>query len=464
MKNTSSSLQGRLIGLVLAGVLLIWLLTAIFTWFDTRHELDELLDGHLAQAAALLVAQQSQAPHLAEDEADEEKEHIDAPVLHRYAPKVMFQVFHEGKLTLHSTNAPVQPLLSSVGEFQAGFATVALKGESWRVFSAYGAQRDVRVYVAEQTRSRMEVMWAVLRGALWPLLVALPLLTLAAWWAIYRGIAPMRKLSQEIELRHPEAMEAIDLTEITAEMRPLVTALNRLFARIHHLLQAERRFTADAAHELRTPIAAIRAHAQVAYQENDAELRQHALAATIQGCDRTSRVVEQLLTLARVEAGTPPAMQTLNLGQLIQALVAEIAVQALTKGQVLEVDAAQECYVHGNDTLLTILLRNLLDNAIRYCPPDSRIHLSVKQSATQIELTLEDSGAGLSESDLPRLGERFFRVQDNLATGSGLGWSIVRRIADVHGFSIQRGRSPSLGGLLVQLSMPSSGAGMQTPA
>jgi two-component system sensor histidine kinase QseC len=158
------SLQGRLLVLVLGTVTSVWLVIAVVTWFDARHELDELLDGHLAQAAALLVAQQTR-----EFEGDEHGADIDAPVLHRYAPKVAFQVFHEGRLALRSANAPAAPMAGTGRQFEAGFATVQIDGMAWRVFAARGAERDVQVFVGEQTRSRVAILWAVLRSTLWPM-------------------------------------------------------------------------------------------------------------------------------------------------------------------------------------------------------------------------------------------------------------------------------------------------------
>jgi two-component system sensor histidine kinase QseC len=192
------SLQGRLLLLVLGLVACVWLATAVLTWLDVRHELDELLDGHLAQGAALLVAQQMRDP--AEDEQD-----IEAPVLHRYAPKVAFQVFHEGRLTLRSANAPFLPMIERGRRFESGFSTTRIDGATWRVFAAQGSERDVQVYVGELVNSRSSILWAVLRSTLWPMFVALPLLAAAVWWAVHRGMRPLRRLGQTLARREPRA-------------------------------------------------------------------------------------------------------------------------------------------------------------------------------------------------------------------------------------------------------------------
>jgi two-component system sensor histidine kinase QseC len=320
MRGLPRSLQGRLLLGLLGAVLLVWGAAALATWRDARHELDELLDSHLAQAAALLVARQS-------GEIDDDEHGIDSPQLHRYAPKVAFQVWHAGRLALRSSNAPAAPMLTPLAlqalvpldhaeredredrdrhddaspaqGLRTGLATVQIAGTAWRVFTAQGAERDIQVFVGEQISSRASILWAVLRGTLWPMALALPLLALAVWWAVRQATQPLRALSHALAQRDPRALEPVAIVDPPAEMAPLLTALNRLFERITERAEAERRFTADAAHELRTPIAAIRAQAQVALAETDNTARIHALRATLAGCDRATRLVAQLLTLTR---------------------------------------------------------------------------------------------------------------------------------------------------------------------
>jgi two-component system sensor histidine kinase QseC len=412
------------------------------TWFDVRHELDELLDSHLAQAAALLVVQQ--LGEIGDDDLG-----VDAPTLHRYAPKVAFQVFHEGRLALRSVTAPLRPMVEPELRFKTGFTTVQIDGTAWRVFATFGADRDVQVYVGEQMSSRASILRAVLRSTLQPLALALPLLALAVWWAVYRGVRPLRRLGRTLAARRPQALEPVVVADAPSEMQPMVTALNGLFERIGALMEAERRFTADAAHELRTPIAAIRTQAQVALGEADDLARRHALLATLEGCDRASRLVQQMLTLARLESGVAPALARVDLVALVRREVAEIAPQALEKGQTVEVDAPQPCTVRGDPTLLAVLVRNLVDNAVRYSPAKATVKVTLSHDASRTWLCVEDSGPGLSEPDLQQLGERFFRVLGSGQGGSGLGWSIVRRIAAVHRAEVRAIRSVALGGLQV---------------
>ncbi len=456
MKLLPASLQRRLLVLVLAVVTGVWLAAAAFTWRDVRHELDELLDGHLAQAAALLVVQQAR-------DVGEDHDAADAPILHRYAPKVAFQVFHEGRLALRSQNAPHLPMAGSGKPFAAGFTTLTVDGVAWRVFAAEGAEHDVQVYVSERIDSRGSILWAVLRSSLAPMLAALPLLGLALWWAVYSGVAPLRKLGRTLAERQPNALEPVTLDSPPSEMAPMLEALNALFGRIARMIDAERRFTADAAHELRTPIAAIRAQAQVALAESDEAQRRHALLATLQGCDRATRLVEQLLTLSRLDAGAVPEPVPIELAALVRQVVSETAANAIAKRQDIELDAGPECPVRGDPVLLAVLVRNLVDNAIRYAPPGAKLHVRVVALADRVGLTVEDSGPGLGVADAQRLGERFFRVLGSGEEGSGLGWSIVRRVAAAHEAQVRIGRSDRLGGLAVEISFP-AGASTATPA
>lgn len=442
MTGRPHSLQGRLLAWVLGMVVVVWLSSSVTTWFDARHELEELLDGHLAQAAALLVVQQS-------GEVEDDRHDLDAPTLHRYAPKVAFQVFHEGRLAQRSANAPAAPMSAPGRPFRVGFDTVQIGGVSWRVFAAQGREQDVRVYVGEQMSSRMEILWAVLRSTLWPMVVALPLLALAVWGAVRLGVSPIRRLGQALAQREPQALHPVAVAGAPVEMLPMIEALNALFARIDHLRASERRFTADAAHELRTPIAAIRAQAQVALAEPDEQARRHALLNTVQGCDRATRLVDQLLTLSRLEAADATALQAVDLRAVTQGVLAELAPKALGKHQTLEFEAPQPCFMRGNETLLAVLVRNLVDNAVRYSPPSARVTVALRQEAGRVVLSVEDSGPGLAEADRGRLGERFFRMPGSPESGSGLGWSIVRRIAQVHRLDVQVEPSSQLGGLAV---------------
>lgn len=444
-----ASLQGRLLALALALTAAVWAVAALAVWRDASHELDELLDGHLAQAASILVAQQAH-----ELEGDDDRP-IDAPALHRYAPRVAFQVWHEGRLAMRSRQVSNAPL----GTQARGFETRTIDGVEWRVFAARGAEHDIRVYVGERTDSRASILRSVLRGSLGPLLIALPLLAGLLWWAVRWGLQPLRRLGQAVAQRDPQALQPITLDPaggtMPAEIAPVVVALNTLFERIAGLIDTERRFTADAAHELRTPIAAIRAQAQVALGAgtDDAE-RTAALQGTLVGCDRAARLVDQLLTLARLETDGEVAREPVDLVRVTRDVMAALAPQALARRQELSLDGAASAVVHGVPLLIAVLVRNLVDNALRYSPEGARVQVEVSSTPGFATLRVQDSGEGLADDERARLGERFFRVLGTASPGSGLGWSIVRRIAQAHRAEITTARSEALGGLDVSVRWP----------
>ena len=443
------SLLGRLLLPLLVIVAAVWLAVAAITRWDVRHELDELFDSHLSQAASLLAAQGFD-PH--GGDADERADVAD-PV--RHARKVAFQVFHDGHLVLRSASAPREPLLPvAPGRLQSGFATVRASTGDWRVYAASGHERDIQVYVGERLDSRSAIVWASVRSMLWPMLLALPLLALAAGWSLWRGLSPLRRLGQALAQRRPEALDPVDMPQASSELQPVLSALNQLFARMAASLAAERRFTADAAHELRTPIAALRAQAQVALASADEVSRRHALQATLAACERASHLVDQMLMLARVEGGTPPPLQALDLAALARDVLADLAGAALDRGQDLSLEAADVPSVQGDRALLAVLLRNLVDNAVRYSPRGARLSVGVREQDGAVLLEVEDGGPGLSEAMIARYGERFVRGEGVQASGSGLGASIVRRIAAVHGARVAVDRSPELGGLRVRVRFP----------
>ncbi len=440
------SLQQRLISRALIAVLVVWLATAGHVWFEARKEVDELLDAHLAQSAAVLIVLQNITP-------EDDEDLLNEPALSKFAGRVAYQVFDDDRLVMASSNVGTVPMSART----EGFETVTREdGEKWRVYSEAGRDKDARILVAERIESRDEILRAVLRGFLLPLTIALPLLLMGLWWNVRSGLQPLQRLRRALLKRDTQTLTPVSLPETPQEVQPMLDALNDLLQRLAQRMETERRFTADAAHELRTPIAAIRTQAQVALTSTANDLvRQQALQDTLQGCDRASRVVEQLLTLARVESPQDVASEPFRLDQLAQQVMADLTPDALRRGQVLELVAPEPIEINGQSTLWQILLRNLIDNALRYSPNGAVVRIDTHRTdPTHVQMIVQDSGAGLCSADMARLGERFFRVLGNSTTGSGLGWSIVRHIASLQQINVQVSKSAELGGLQVTLRYP----------
>lgn len=438
-----ASLQWRLTLSLLLATGLVWALVLVITWFKTEHELNELLDAHLAQTAAVLAAQAS------DGHGDD---FTTAPMLHKYQPRVAFQVWHGKELIFRSAAAPVASLAPWD---QKGISDQSLDRQAWRVFVTPGREPDVRVMVAELQSARSDILKAGLKSAIVPMLLALPVLALLIWGAVVKSFAPLRQLSQSVLLRQADDRQPLT-EEVSAEVLPLVKALNRWFQQMAQLMEGERRFTADAAHELRTPIAAIRMQAQVARGTDSDRDRTMALDAVLRGCDRASRLVTQLLQLARLDADDVTQGTTVcDAVMETRATLADLGPQALARQQIMSLDAPDALHLRMPPGLVGVLVGNLVDNAQRYSPEQA--HVRVRWEASPVPcLWVEDSGPGLSPADLARLGERFFRVPGHGADGSGLGWSIVRRLAQRYSLQVTLGRSKDLGGLLVSLRWPAA--------
>jgi two-component system sensor histidine kinase QseC len=235
----------------------------------------------------------------------------------------------------------------------------------------------------------------------------------------------------------------------------LVTSLNQLFERVHGLIDQERRFTADAAHELRTPLAGIRAQAQVALGASGDGERAHALAGVVAGCDRAAHTVEQMLTLARL---APDAVSfqpvPVELAAVLKDTISDLASAALAKEIDIELTQDKHVLVSGDAGLLAILFRNLIDNALRYSPPATRVAIQVESEGGEALVRITDAGPGISASERANIGRRFYRAPGTQAPGSGLGLSIVHRILELHRGRMRLDAPPTESGLQVTVALP----------
>jgi len=417
----SYSLKQRLLLGLLAVVAAVWLATAAYSYFDARHEINELLDAHLAQSASLIIAQ------VGHDLEEIDLEH--APKTDQRARRVAFQIWERGTvLRLHSADAPS----SRLARREQGYSNATIDGKSFRVFSTWDAKRRFLVQIAERDEARREIAAGIATNLLLPLLFALPVLALFVWLSIGRAVKPLNRLGQEVERRKADDVHPFSPEGAPREVIPLVRSLNALFGRVGRLLENERRFTADAAHELRTPLAALKTQAQVAKGASDDAARQHALDGVIEGCDRATRLVDQLLTLARLEPDAARPAAQCELAGLAREVIAELAPFALAKDVDIELRRSGPISVEGHRELLSVLLRNLVDNAVRYSPQGSTVNVDVLSSGEGATISVTDEGPGVAPEERTRLGQRFYRVLGTGQTGSGLGLSIARRIAEMH--------------------------------
>lgn len=432
-----NSLRAKLLLLLLGIISVAWTVTAVFIYFDAHHEIDELFDAQLAQSAQVLLAQAGhdlhELPGGREDDDGIATEIVTAG--HKYERKIAFQIRDEhGRLLLRSASAPVEPLTVQV----SGFADSVIEGKPWRVYVLQNGNGEIRVQVGERHTVRNELAASVAKRLLLPLGVVLPVLALLLWFAVGRGLSPLRRIGRDVAQRDPANLAPLEEGFVPAEIAPLLQALNALLGRLDNALESERRFTADAAHELRTPLAALKIQAQVARRAENEGQRADALDKLIQGADRATHLIGQLLTLARLDpaGGDAAFMTSCDLAAIARQTLADLSPAALEKDIELELSSPDSAMIYGNADMLGILLRNLADNAIRYTPPHGQVGISLRAAQGRIWLEVLDSGPGIPEQERQRVFDRFYRILGNDAAGSGLGLSIVKRISDFHKASL----------------------------
>jgi len=449
VKKRQHSLQVRLIGLMLAAVLLFGLLAGIESYRNALHEADELFDAQLAQLGQTLLAV---AIH-----ADDDETASTGQVAHKYQRALAFQVWStehdQPRLLLHSGKSAAA-LPDSLPE--EGFSHGEWRGERWRYYRQSDSRRELEVVVGQSDLARNDLAREVAWHNLQPFLYGLPLLAVAALIAIRLGLQPLRKLAHELRQRSPDRLDPVRLEDSPTEIAPVIEALDRLFARVAGTLENERRFTSDAAHELRTPLAALRAQVQAAMLTENSVERLESLRKALQGSDRMSHLVGQLLTLARLdELSASTHLEPVDLAAVTRECCAELGSEALAKNIELELNAEDSAPISGSPDLLRVLVRNLLDNAIRYTPVGGHITVAIrilKNSAHQLEVC--DSGPGVPDEQLAQMGQRFSRFSPTLAEGVGLGLSIALRIAEIHQAHITFSRATTAGGLRVSAEFP----------
>ena len=350
--------------------------------------------------------------------------------------KIQFQVWKkDGTLLLRSYGAPQTPL--AIG--RAGFSDKTIAEEPWRVFTTYSPKTGLKVVVAERYNFRRELETRITQDSIFIMLVTYPFLGLLIWIIIGRGLDSIKRVTEEVKERDRNYLEPVDVESVPSEIQPFITELNELFDRLQEAFDREKRFAADAAHELKTPLAALRTHAQVALKANNIEGLRRGLEKVVSGVKRSTHVVQQLLTLSRmVPEANLDKIQAIDLKRLTSEVVAELTPAAIAKQTDIEcIMPKHQLTLIGNQTAIAILIRNLTDNAIRYSPEGSHVRIVMTDTKTCITFSVIDNGPGIPEETRTRVFERFFRVLGNPATGSGLGLGIVQQIAKLHHADIE---------------------------
>ncbi|MBV8271530.1 MAG: sensor histidine kinase N-terminal domain-containing protein [Cupriavidus sp.] len=442
------TLRRRLILAVLAAVAFAWVLTSALIYLSAQEEINELYDTAMVRMAqqmqALLPRVHSRASPAAPTDGPIPG---DADLVDEGSAGL-------GDLAIAAWRADGEPLhIDPDGDHLPrapgvkGFTERKIDGVAWRLYYLDDPVQGWRVCVGQTMGERGELIVGYLQAQVLPWVLGLPLLTTLLMWGVARALRPVLTLSKTIAKRVPGDPTPLSLNEVPRELVPLVTEMNQLLGRATALLEHERRLTADAAHELRTPLAALKAQWEVARRSDDPAERTRASANVEAGIDGMSRLVSQLLTMSRLEdEEAPPTRGPVDWHEVSRQVLSDCLLLSERRNVDMEILWPQEGHsplpVNGDPTLLGTMLRNLVDNAIRYSPAGTVVTLAFEQD----RITVSDHGPGVAPELLRRLGDRFFRAAGQQEKGNGLGISIARRVAVLHGLALEFANRPAADG------------------
>jgi signal transduction histidine kinase len=435
-----TSIQTRLLVSLLGALLAGTVIAGAIVYREAREEANALFDYQLRQVAQTLPARGfdpsvDPRPAVPEDQDG-----------------VVVQIWSLSGTRLYLSH----PASHLPPRAELGFSTLSTDVGDWRVFA--DQYRDAVIEVAQPMQVRRDIAAIVAVRTVLPLLLLLPTLGVVIWLIVGRGLGPMRRLARDVAARSPRSLDALPENALPDEVRPLVEALNQLLMRLKEALATQRNFIGNAAHELRTPLTALQLQVQLAERARTIEDAQAALVPLSGGLARVSHLVEQLLALARLDPQSALAPHaSVDLVALAREVVADQTAVALERGLDLGLVAEAPVAVLGNATALTVLLNNLVDNALRYTPRGGRIDVHVSltsESGTDALLAVSDSGPGIPIEERERVFERFYRGVDVTTPGSGLGLAIVREIAARHGARVELADTAGAGGLTVRVFFP----------
>ncbi|MEK2483575.1 quorum sensing histidine kinase QseC [Providencia stuartii] len=318
-----------------------------------------------------------------------------------------------------------------------GFTEGKIKGsdDEWRFVWLRSSEGQYIIVVGQEWEYRQDMAMEIMVAQFLPWLIALPIMLILFLWLLTRALRPLHQVTTQLYQRRPDELSSVHVERLPSEVKPMLDALNSLFTRIQAMFARERQFTSDAAHELRSPLAALKVQAEVVQiAGHDPTIREHAVANLSEGIDRATRLVDQLLTLSRLESLSQlDDVEQLSWLALIESALQDILLEAKAAQTTMDVVVVNEPpLLTGQRLLLAILLRNLLHNAIRYGKAGGKVDIVLNKD----HLTIHDDGQGVTQDVLKRLGERFYRPPGQEKTGSGLGLSIAKQIAELHHFRL----------------------------
>ncbi|MDR8070321.1 ATP-binding protein [Burkholderia cenocepacia] len=444
------SIRQRLALLVLSGVVVVWAYSLVSSYRQAIHEAEEWGDTRVEQIARAFVALDAADLPVFADIALGSAEDRDGD--NDESPRMLYQVSDTGGRILaaspglESLDLPVFPAAAS--------SPSRFDNPKWHAYVLTDATRGRSVRIFEQRTHRSDLSAEVARRIARPLAFALPVLAVLIWLAIGHSLTPLRTLSEAIDARSPDSLDAIGTKDIPDEVRPLVAALNALLLRLRGSLDRERAFTSDAAHELKTPLAALKVQAQVALTARDPARQRRAMQRVVEGVDRSTHLADQLLALARLDEAVPMPGEDVDLARTVQTCIDDHRANAERKGVSLVSCVDGPVVAHAPPTLMRVLLDNLVDNAIKYGREQGCIEIRSSQDGGVISIRVQDDGPGVPEEDLSRLQDRFFRGADHDESGSGLGLSIVARIVVKLGGNLTYIDGLNGGGFGVHVTLP----------
>jgi two-component system sensor histidine kinase QseC len=446
-------------------------------YLQVQHETEELFDAQLSRSARLILSlvqadrghlefsniqnfldQNRLAPEQNSD-PDNTLENLfhegveELPDGHIYETKLGFQIWdNEGNLLLKSENLPVTEISKT-----RGFAKTKILGDEWRVFNLTSGDGLYRCITAERIDVRNDLIGKVSGGLALFFVLLVPVLLTTMWFAITHGLQPLQSLTSQIESRGAEKLDSISGANTPLEIKTITDALNQLLSRLGNALNRERRIVSNAAHELRTPLAAVRLHAELASKATNTADRESSIKHVLAGIDRSTHLVNQLLALARLEPETfSERLKVRNLSRILVDEVALLAPQAEEKNITIASNHEQEIMASVDETSIRLLIRNLLSNAINYTPVDGAITLSLHQDKADSVLTIVDNGPGIPVAERERVFDRFYRIQNHEESGCGIGLSIVKHVVELHKATILLEEPENSSGLKVTIRLSES--------